>query len=129
GTTRVMATCATMGEAAGTAAALCVQLETSPRGLYENHMLELQQTLLRQDASVIGLQNKDEQDLAQLATVTASSELKQIAVEAAAEALPLDTDKAFLFPVTPQFTALELLVSSTAATTITVELWSTERGE
>lgn len=129
GTTRVMATCATMGEAAGTAAALCARKGTTPRDIYESHMAELQQILLRQDASVIGLVNKDEQDLAKTAAIEASSELKMIAIEEAAEALPLDTDKAFLFPVSPSFSGLELLVSSLEATTIEVELWATGRGE
>jgi hypothetical protein len=47
--TRVMATTATMGQAVGTAAALALRHNSSPRGVYENHLHELQQTLLRQD--------------------------------------------------------------------------------
>ena len=44
--TRVMATCAVIGQAAGTAAALCVKFGVTPRGLYEKHIAALQQALL-----------------------------------------------------------------------------------
>lgn len=44
--TRVMATCALVGQAVGTAAALTVKQGTSPRGIYENHIHELKQTLM-----------------------------------------------------------------------------------
>ncbi|MDF3129082.1 FAD-dependent oxidoreductase [Kiritimatiellaeota bacterium B1221] len=52
--TRVMATCAVMGQAAGTAAALCVKHGTSPRGIYEKHLAELQQTLMDDDCWLPG---------------------------------------------------------------------------
>ncbi len=47
--TRVMATCATMGQAVGTAAALAVKHGTTPRGIYEHHIEELRDTLMEQD--------------------------------------------------------------------------------
>ena len=47
--TRVMATCATMGQAVGTAAALAVRHNTDPRGIWENHIEELRDTLMEQD--------------------------------------------------------------------------------
>ncbi len=47
--TRVMATCATMGQAVGTAAALAVKHGTSPRGIYLHHLEELRDTLMEQD--------------------------------------------------------------------------------
>lgn len=47
--TRVMATCAIMGQAIGTAAALSVKNSLSPRGVYEAKMAALQETLLDQD--------------------------------------------------------------------------------
>ncbi|WP_284642329.1 FAD-dependent oxidoreductase [Paenibacillus silviterrae] len=129
GTTRVMATCAVIGEAAGTGAALAVKHGTTPRGVYENHLAELQQTLLKQDASVIGLRNEDAADAARQATVTASSTLRRLAVEAPAEAVKLDTDLALLLPVAPELEKLELLVDAAEATTLQVELWSTGRAE
>jgi len=47
--TRVMATTSTLGQAVGTAAALAVKYGETPRGVYERHLGELQQTLLDQD--------------------------------------------------------------------------------
>jgi hypothetical protein len=47
--TRVMATCATMGQAVGTAAAIALRHGTEARGVYERHLLELQNTLLDDD--------------------------------------------------------------------------------
>ncbi|MGI5885202.1 MAG: FAD-dependent oxidoreductase, partial [Candidatus Spyradocola sp.] len=45
---RVMATCALLGQAVGTAAALAVQHDTTPRGVYERYIGALQD-LLQQD--------------------------------------------------------------------------------
>ena len=44
--TRVMGTCATIGQAVGTAAALAVTYDTSPRGVYESKIGELKQVLM-----------------------------------------------------------------------------------
>ena len=46
--TRVMGTCAVMGQAAGTAAAMAVERDITPRDV-NKHIPELQQTLLRDD--------------------------------------------------------------------------------
>ncbi|MBE6559695.1 MAG: FAD-dependent oxidoreductase [Ruminococcaceae bacterium] len=46
---RVMATCSVIGQAVGTAAAIARKYETSPRGVYESHLDELQQTLMYDD--------------------------------------------------------------------------------
>jgi len=53
--TRVMATCAVIGQAAGTAAALAVERRCAPRGLYPARMPELQQALMEDDAYLPGL--------------------------------------------------------------------------
>ena len=73
--TRVMLTCAVIGQAAGTAAALSVQHGTTPRGVYQEHLEQLQQQLLKDGAWLIDLPNRDPRDLARSAAVTASSEL------------------------------------------------------
>lgn len=52
--TRVMATCAVMGQAAGTAAALCVRHGCSPRGVHERHLDELQRKLMDDDCWLPG---------------------------------------------------------------------------
>ena len=74
GSTRVMATCAIGGEAAGTAAALAVKHGVSPKEYGEQYMDELQQTLLRNDCYIPGKRNTDPADHALKATVTATSE-------------------------------------------------------
>jgi hypothetical protein len=73
--TRVMATCAVMGQAAGTAAALCSRYDLTPRELYRDKpkLKELQQTLLRDDQSIKNLRADDPADLARSAKVTASA--------------------------------------------------------
>ncbi len=73
--TRVMATCAVIGQAVGTAAARFVTENISPRELAkdEKRLTRLQQTLLRDDQSIRGLRNEDTSDLARRAKATASA--------------------------------------------------------
>ena len=47
---RVMGTCALLGQAAGTAAAIAVREGTTPRGVYERYLSELKQTLMDDDS-------------------------------------------------------------------------------
>ena len=124
-----MATCAVIGEAAGTGAALSVEKGITPRELHRGHLRELQQTMLKQDASIIGLRNEDAADLALQATVNASSALARLALETPAEAWPLKSDMGLLLPADPDIGGIELLVDAEDAATLTVELWDTGRGE
>ncbi|MFJ2959797.1 FAD-dependent oxidoreductase [Streptomyces sp. NPDC087270] len=130
GATRVMATCATLGEAAGTAAALCVAEKLSPRTLATEHTDLVGQVLLRQDASVMGVANTDPADLARTATrVTASSHLRRLAAEPApgdgCEPFALERDIGILLPVDPALESVDLLVSAAGGADLTVELWGT----
>lgn len=74
GTTRLQRTLATVGQAAGAAAFLCKKYNCSPRGIYNKRMIELQQLLLKEDATIIGSVNIDANDKALQANVSASSE-------------------------------------------------------
>jgi len=47
GTTRVMRTCGMMGELVGMAASLCKKHNTTPRGVYQNHLDELKELAKR----------------------------------------------------------------------------------
>ena len=87
--TRVMATCAGMGQAIGTAAALCAEHELTPRGLYEDKpkLADLQQTLLRDDQTIKGLRNEDSEDLARSAKVRASGAWKTSTPESVVDGL------------------------------------------
>jgi len=73
GTLRVQLTIMTMGQAVGTAAHLCLKHGVNPRGIYENHIRELQQLLIKHDQYIPGFQNEDEGDPCLGAKVSASS--------------------------------------------------------
>lgn len=75
GSTRVMATCAVVGQAGGTAAAMAVQKGILPRGVLQ-HIKELQQTLLKDDCFIPGVMNEDGKDLARKARISCSSALE-----------------------------------------------------
>jgi hypothetical protein len=74
--TRVMATCAVIGQAVGTAASVCCERGITPRQLAKDPKLvsSLQQMLLRDDQTIKRVQNQDASDLARTARVTASGE-------------------------------------------------------
>ncbi len=75
GSTRVMATCAVMGQGVGTAAAIGIRRRlTTVAPLAESPYIgEIQQALLRDDATLLGVPSADAGDLARSARVTASS--------------------------------------------------------
>lgn len=77
--TRVMATCANIGQAVGTAMAYCTKNNIAPTVLSneKRHITKLQQMLLKQDQGILGIQNNDTNDLARNANVKASSETKE----------------------------------------------------
>ena len=94
GTVRVQNTIATLGQAVGTAAAMCLKLGQTPRGIYEHHIRELQQTLIRNDQFIPGFRNEDPMDACLKATATASSvktdEMFQTLQGVDGELMPLD---------------------------------------
>jgi hypothetical protein len=73
GTVRVQNSLAVIGQAAGTAAALCAKLGMTPRDLGKNGIGRLRQTLLRNDAYIPGVFNDDPDDKARKALVDATS--------------------------------------------------------
>ena len=72
--TRVMATCATLGQATGTAAAFCKDQQCLPRDLVAEPALlvQFQQLLLHDDQALLAVRNEDPKDLARMARVTCS---------------------------------------------------------
>lgn len=128
GSTRVMATCATTGEAVGTAAALALDLGVRPRELATDHAARVQQLLLKQDASVFGVANADESDLARRARVTASSfrrDLDAGATDADTRSHTLDADLAVVVPVDPTLDTVALLMRVPHDTRLGFSLWTT----
>jgi hypothetical protein len=76
GSTRVMGTCGTMGQAIGTAAALAAKYKVPPRKVGSEHMGELQKLLVKDDAYLPGIIARDPDDLAPSARVSASSTMQ-----------------------------------------------------
>jgi hypothetical protein len=122
---RVLPTGAIVGQGVGVAASLCKKYSCDPATVAKDHAAELQQALLKQDASVLGSINQDTHDLAKKARVTASSE--------AALAFP-ESEKfhAAVFPLgqlipisTTSLEKVELLLQSKASTTqqVQMEVW------
>jgi len=75
--TRVMATCAIVGQAVGIAASHAVHRGIEVAALRDHALAisAIQQEILRQDGYLIGIGNADPSDMARDATVSASSEL------------------------------------------------------
>ena len=73
GSTRVMATAAVVGQAAGTAGAMAAAQKLLPRDITKQ-IKTLQQALLKDDCYIPGVQNGDEADLAKAACIACSSE-------------------------------------------------------
>ena len=98
GSSRVMGTCAVIGQAAGTAAAMCCRGHVTPRQLGRDRIHELQQQLLKDDCYLEGIRNEDQDDLARTASVSATS-LQRLAVPEVHDFCPLDKACAQMVPV------------------------------
>ncbi|WP_139957390.1 FAD-dependent oxidoreductase [Flavicella sediminum] len=66
---RIMATCALMGQAVGTAATICVNKNIWPREVAQKHINELQEQLMRDDVFIPKRPANDPKDLAQKASL------------------------------------------------------------
>jgi hypothetical protein len=125
GGTREQPQCAIIGEAAGVAAHLCNRHSTIPRGIYEKHVGEMQQILLRQDCYVPFLKNEDPEDFAREAKVTASSEasLEVVMDPLDLNLFELDHPRAMMFLVTEsKIDSIEVQIESRLEKDITLEL-------
>ncbi|WP_461219378.1 FAD-dependent oxidoreductase [Lapidilactobacillus salsurivasis] len=126
GGVRIMGTCALMGEAVGTACSLAVEKKCSPREIYQLHLPQYLQLLLRNDASVIGYRNLDADDLARTAEVSSSGHLREINTYVSNyRKYKLNQSVAVSFPVNPKLSAINVPISARTNTTLKVELWQT----
>jgi hypothetical protein len=115
GTTRLQRTLGTVGQAVGVAAALCRRYDCTPRQVYEAHLDELQQTLLRHDATVLNVPNRDPHDLARQAALSASSE-EEHGVTQLQDWLPLDCERGvMLWDWAPELREVSLYLRNAAA--------------
>lgn len=112
--TRVIGTCGAMGQAVGTAAWLCKKYGYLPRGVYENAISELQQTLLAEDQLIVG--RIETGDAALESAFTASADSAQ-PYENTAETLcrPLDYCMGLTLPLkTDRLDSFAIRVSNSA---------------
>ena len=119
---RVLPTGAMVGQGVGVAASLCKKYGCDPRVVARDHAPELQQLLLRQDASIAGVENSDPADLARKAQVVASSEASLHFPESSTFH-PARLSLGQVFPVsTDRLESVALLLRSTSTSDQTVKL-------
>ena len=122
GSSRVMKTCAVMGQAVGTAAHFCVRYGKAPREITRDHIAEIQQRLLKDDAYVIDLSNQDSGDLALTARANAPSSAI-LPTPAMDDWIPLTKTCCQIVPITAgRVERLELLLRSSVDQDTRVEL-------
>lgn len=127
GSTRVMATCALLGEAAGIAAALARSRGIGPRTLVRERMSEVHRAMVRADASVLGVASDDPDDLALSASVSATSSTLRLTSTASRGLIPLATDHALVVPVNPTLDGIDVLVDADADTELSVDVFRTDK--
>ena len=129
GSTRVMATCAHNGQAVGVAAAQCIEHHLLPRDLVDAvQMHRLQQTLLRSGQHIPGVAAHDDEDLAQRASVSASTTLRVTDLSSSGELTSSDISHALLLPLPAgAVPSIMLCVDAIKATTQRAELWRSSR--
>ncbi|MBL0159122.1 MAG: FAD-dependent oxidoreductase [Bryobacterales bacterium] len=127
GSTRVMATCAHNGQAAGMAAALCRKHGCTPRQVDTG---ELRTELLKAGQHIPGATLRDPQDLAQSASVHTSSCLELAELPPNGGRIPLDASRAMLLPAPAgQAPAVTFLVDVERPTTLVAEVRESLRAE
>ncbi|APX33700.1 pyridine nucleotide-disulfide oxidoreductase [Brachybacterium sp. P6-10-X1] len=124
GSTRVMATCGVLGEAAGIGAAVAGRLGVGPRSLAADHLPELHRAMVRADASLLGVVDDDPANLALAAEVSSSSRKSTLASTRSTRRIALDHDLALVLPVDPMLAEVEILVDAAEDTELLVELHS-----
>lgn len=127
GSTRVMATCAVLGEAAGIGAALTQELGVPASALAHEEVATLRRAMLRADASVLGIDQDDPADLALQAQVRSSSVLDSLASTRRRGPLPLEHDLALVLPADPAIGGVDVLVDAERPTELRAALHATSR--
>jgi hypothetical protein len=129
GSTRTMATCSNNGQAVGMAAVLCKEQGVLPRDLSEEPRIgQLQQRLLRAGQYIPGVAGNDRNDLARVATITASSTLALAKTAPGGEMLRLDHGCAVLLPLQPgPLPSFTVTVEAAEQTTLCAEIWKSAK--
>jgi FAD dependent oxidoreductase/F5/8 type C domain len=128
GSTRVINTIATCAQAIGTAAALCLKYDLSPRELGKKKIVGLQQALLKNDLQIFGIPNLDPRDLARDALIIASSYAKSLpctpkTMIPSGRSHPLNFYRAVMFPAPAQkIDSISILLKSENKSPVPVKM-------
>lgn len=95
---RVLCTGAVVGQAVGTAAALCTKYKKRPAAIAAEHAAECRQLIHRQDGYIPGLVNEDPNDLARKSSASATSEAALV-IPQGVEDYEMKLPLAQIFPV------------------------------
>ncbi|MBC7319264.1 FAD-dependent oxidoreductase [bacterium] len=126
GSTRVQGTCGVLGQAVGTASYLCKKYGITPREVYNSHIKELQQLLLREDCYIIGIKNEDSDDIARNSQVTASSS-KPLGMDEFRFLSPVSSPIGQSFILTsPKIDSVSLYLSSEEKVELTLSLYKVD---
>lgn len=128
GSLRVQMTLGTLGQAVGTATAIAADRDTTPHGVYEEYVDDLQQALLRENQWVIDVSNRDPADLAREASVTASSE-RATAIREADISAALQEDLGVYVPATGTVEDVQFRLDADAPTDLSVAIHAVDRPE
>ncbi len=130
GSTRVMATCAAMGQAVGTAVSICLERGVGPRAIAARHMPELQGRLREDDQHVVGIKWENPAMAGARASASGCALCENTDVSGELRPAALDQDLLFTFPLTSgRIERIEMFVEADAARTLRAELWRSERDE
>jgi len=123
GSTRVMATGSAVGQAVGTAAAICVREGLMPRDLLDpSRMYRLQQSLLQSGVFLPGVRRNDKDDISASARLQASSSLTFTGFPQDGDWQVLDCSVAQMVPVhAGRFPGVTFELQTAADTELTVQ--------
>jgi len=127
GTLRVAGTCASMGMGAAAAAALCVQLGITPQEVAQDHSRQLQQMLLRHDASILGKILNEKEDHSRSAKVEASSVRRYEVDELGGFWKSLDRHRGVCIPADNQIQEISFYLKTKKATSAIIEVYSCDK--
>lgn len=120
---RIMDTCALSGQAAGTLAAFCIRNRQTPAEQAEKNIQNIQQQLLKDDMLIIGERNRDPEDLARTAEITASSFITRFSPKPAG-LFPLEQDAFVNFPLPKGTKQVKVLIDSKQDCTLHIDMFT-----
>ena len=124
GTLRLIQTTAVMGQAAGMAAAMCVEKSIFPDDIYISHMKELQRRLVRSDQSIVGYRLWEEEDFSRNA-VAAMSSCRNYSLETVEKSMLMDKRYGVILPIRDEMVeTLSFYLSSKSKQKVKLRVYS-----